>query len=263
MWAQIAMAATNIIEGYGSAKSKRRLAEAQYKLEAGREENKQLVRDAQNELSVATANLTRYQQQRQNERIGKAMEKQDEQESFNWGKQVDGLTSARFDQRIEGASALGSLSAQAAFAGVGGASIEQVRMTEEARQARADAAVVQGLQDAKYVSALSKSAIIDNGYNQLDDSYVFADLDLTPKGLVMNNAWQHKYSLMNSVTDGMNGFSGNMDKVGINLQSQGYKGDMQLFGGKGTGAKNQGLGGAGAKSEAKSGISSFMSKFKL
>lgn len=259
MWAQIAMAAINIVEGYGKSKTNRLLAEAQYKLEAGREENKQMVRDAQNELSIANANLTRYQKQRQNERIGKAMEKQDEQEAFNWGKQVDGLTSARFAQRVEGASALGSLSAQAAFAGVGGASIEQVRMTEEARQARADAAVVQGLQDAKYVSALSKSAIIDNGYNQLDDSYVFADLDLTPKGLVMNNAWQHKYTLGSMAMDGMNGFSGNMDKVGINLQSQGYKGDTQLFGGKGTGAKNQGLGGAGAKS----GAGGFMSKFKL
>lgn len=247
MWAQIAMAAVNIVEGYGKAKTARKLAEAQYKLEAGREDNRQLVLDAQNELSIATANLTRYQQQRQNDRIGKAMEKQDEQEAFNWGKQVDGLTSARFDQRIEGASALGSLTAQAAFAGVGGGSVEQVRMTEEARQARADAAVVQGLQDAKYVSALSKAAVIDNGYSQLDDSYVFADLDLTPKGLVMNNAWQHKYSLGTAAMDGMNGFSGNMDKVGLNLQAAGYKGDASLFGGKGTGTDNKG----------------FMSKFKL
>lgn len=260
MWAQIAMAAINIVEGYGKSKTNRMLAEAQYKLDKGREDNKQLVRDAQNELSIANANLTRYQQQRQNERVGKAMEQQDEQEAFNWGKQVDGLTSARFDQRIEGASALGSLSAQAAFAGVGGASIEQVRMTEEARQVRADAAIVQGLKDAKYVAALSKAAIIDNGYNQLDDSYVFADLDMTPKGLVMNNAWQHKYSLGSAAMDGMNGFSGNMDKVGVNLQGAGYKGDTQLFGNSGTGAKNKGLGGGG---KSGSGGGGFMSKFKL
>ncbi|AZQ96391.1 hypothetical protein ZPAH7B_orf00010 [Aeromonas phage ZPAH7B] len=250
MWAQVAMAGINIMAGKGKAKANQTLASAQYRLESGREENKQLVRDAQNELSVATANLSRYQQQKRNDRIGKAMEKQDEQEAFNWGKQVDGLTSARFDQRIQGASALGSLAAQAAFAGVGGASVEQVRMTEEARQARADAAVVQGLQDAKYVSALSKSAIIDNGYNQLDDSYIFADMDLTPKGLVIDTSSQHKYSLGSAVGDGMAGFSGNMDKVGVNLQAAGYKGDASLFG-SGTGAKNQGLGGG------------FMSKFKL
>lgn len=249
VWAQVAMAAVNVLEGYGKAKSQHKLAKAQYNLEEGRATNAALIRASENQLSMATANLDRYMQQKQNKKNMEAMENALHSDSFNYARQLDGLASNKMNERLMGASALGSLAAQAGAAGVGGASVDALADTERLRQLRVDQALDDQIKDAQIVHNQNQTAILDNGYASLDDSYIFAGLDYTPKDLVFDNSWQYEYKTRDLILgtgkagqDAFNGFSGNMNNVGIDLSS---------IMGKSSGAKNQGLGKGAPISAAK------------
>ena len=224
VWANIAMAAVNVIESYNMAGAKFKHAKAQYKLEEGRAQNKQLIQHSNNLFEAATANLNRYQQQRDNAKKMDAGAEALRQDTWNYGKQIDGMNSGRFEQRVQAAGALGSLMAQAAFAGVGGSTVDMVADTEAMRQARSDQAIADQIKDAGYVHALNQTSIIDNTFSSLDDSYIFAGLDYSPKDLVFDQSWEHKFTTTNLVLGtgpamkaAVNGFSGNMDAVGINV----------------------------------------------
>lgn len=247
VWAQIAMAAVNVVTGMQTASAKKKLGEAQYKYEKGRADNKFLQQAAQNSLNAANADVERANQQRQNKQAMRQLERGLEAESFNYGKAVDGLNSNRFDQRIAGASALGTLAASAGAAGVGGASIQQLEQTEQLRQERADLAMKDQIKDATYATAMNRTSIMDNQYNALDDTLILPGFDYSARDFVMDNRSQNKYGLHNIVSDGMNGFSGNMNQVGVNVQDFGYTGQSMF----GSGTKNKGLGGGAPITAAK------------
>lgn len=243
MWAQLTMAGVNMIEGHGKAKSNRILAEAQYTLDSGRADRAHAVRGANNELGAATASLQRIEQSLNNQRLGRIAEQQQDAVSRNYVQAVDGLTSQKFENRLASANNLGSVAASAAAAGVAGGSVEQVAQVEGLRAARVDKALQDQQDNATWAKLYNDTGIQDNLISQTDTSGIFADIDYTSKDLVFNNAWQHKYSLMDSALDGMNGFMGNMDKVGksgTNLKSFGYSPDVGIFGKGGTGKNNKG-----------------------
>lgn len=247
VWAQVAMAAVNVVTGMQTASAKRKLGKAQHKYESGRADNKFMQQAAANTLAAANADVDRANQQRQNKQAMKQLERGLEAESFNYGKAVDGLNSNRFDQRMQGASALGTLAASAGAAGVGGASIQALEDTERFRQERADQAMTDQIKDATYASALNRTSIMDNQYNAMDNSLILPGLDYSARDFVMEDKYSNKYGIHNAIGDGMNGFSGNMNNVGINLQSMGYQGQSMF----GSGSKNKGLGGGAPISAAK------------
>ncbi|QOC54370.1 hypothetical protein Atoyac15_06 [Aeromonas phage Atoyac15] len=243
MWAQLIMAGVNMIEGHGKAKSNRMLAEAQYTLDSGRADRAHAVRGASNELGAATASLQRVEQSLNNQRLGRITEQKQDENSRNYVQSIDGITSQKFENRLVSANNLGSVAASAAAAGVAGGSVEQVAQVEGLRAARVNKALEDQQDNANWAKLYNDTAIQDNLISQTDTSGIFADIDYTSKDLVFNNAWQHKYSLMDSAMDGMNGFMGNMDKVGkngINAKSFGYSPDVSMFGKGGTGKNNTG-----------------------
>ncbi|CCI88421.2 hypothetical protein BN110_002 [Yersinia phage phiR8-01] len=259
MWAQIAMAAVNVLEGYGQAGSKRKLARAQYKLESGRADRKEGLRVAGNELAAATATLQRTEQSLQNQRIGRQAERDIDSSARSYTQAMDGLASDKFNTRLQAMNNVGQMAAEAAAAGVAGGSVEQVEQVERLRQARVEVGIQRGEENARWAKLQQDTAIMDQFISQTDTSAIFADLDYTAKDMVFNNEWQHKYSLGKAAMDGMNGFSGNMNNIGINASEWTAKQEKQGttgFGGKstmfsyfgggnkgGTGANNQGLGG--------------------
>lgn len=252
VWQQIVMGAVNTAEGYFDTRNKRHLAQAQYKLDSGRANRQDMLRKENNKLSIAIADLDRYQQDRANRKRLESMEKNLDIQDRNVASAMDRLASQRIDQRLEGAGTLGSIAAQAAAAGVGGSSIKMIQDAEELRQARIDQSMTEAEADSKYMAEMSKSALMDSTFSGLDQSYVLAGLDMTPKYLVMDTSKYLKWSLNQGAQDFMSGFSGNLNKVGgtigggqgVNLQQSGYKPEYNLFDifkGGGSGGSNKGL----------------------
>lgn len=229
VWAQLAMGAMNALTGKSAKAAQMKVAKAQLALDRGRANNKMQVQVANNVLAAAQAEVQRSNQQRQNRRTMENLEKQLGQNAFNLGKQLDGLATNRFSGRLQGAAALGTLAATAASTGVGGGSIDLMAQGEAFRQELADKALADNVKDAQYVAGLNNSALTDNAYSQLDDSYVFASFDYSPRDFVLDTTAQYKWGLGDAVGDFAKGFSGNMDQLGMNLQQFGYKGDSSLF----------------------------------
>lgn len=216
MWVQIAMAAVNMIEGWSQASSKRKLAKAQYNYEKSAAANKALNNASNNMLQMADANLARYNQWRQNKQTMDKFGTDWSQNAYNSAKVIDGLNSRKFEERLANAGNLGSIAASAAAAGVGGASVEQNSQVERLRQARQSDVSSNQIRDAHYADNLNRVAMIDNAYNQLTTDANFANLNYQAQDMVVDNSWAQKYTLGKAAMDGMNGFSGNMNNVGIN-----------------------------------------------
>lgn len=242
VWQNIAMAATNILEGYDMASHKNKLAKATYKYERGRAQNAALANASQNMLNMADANVARYQQWRDNKKKLGAMGEAYSQDSRNFGKQIDQMNSAKFEQRLQAAGQLGSILAEAAAAGVGGASVEQVYEAEKFRNERQQWAMSEQIKDAEYAHTMNQVAILDNGYNSLDSTTVFSSLNYQAQDLVIDNSWKEKYTLQQGAMDGFNGFTGNMNNLGIDMSGTGFsKGtNMGLGGLKGATVKGRG-----------------------
>ncbi|ASZ71963.1 internal virion protein [Aeromonas phage CF7] len=253
VWAQIIMGAVNTIEGYGNNKIKRKVAGAQYELASGRAERKDMLRKEGNKLSIALADLDRFQQDRANRKKTEAMEKNLAIQDKQAAGAMDQLSAQRIDSRLEGAGTLGAIAAQKAAAGVGGNTLSMIENAESLRQARVDKSFEKAETDARFMNEASKSALMDNAFSNLDQSYVFASLDMTPKDMVLDTTKAMKWTLGQGAMDFANGFQGNMNQLGggdsggMNLQSSGYKPEYNMFDifkGGGTGGSNKGLGGA-------------------
>ncbi|MEG2886390.1 MAG: hypothetical protein RR853_04575 [Aurantimicrobium sp.] len=250
VWAQIIMGAVNTVEGYMNSKSNRNLASAQYTLNSGRAERKDMLRKENNKLSIAVSDLNRYQQDRANRKQTEAMEKNLAIQDRQAAGAMDNLSSQRIDSRLEGAGTLGAIAAQKAAAGVGGSTLSMIENAEEIRQARVDKSFERAESDARFMNESSKSALMDNAFSNLDQSYVFASLDMTPKDLVFDTSKAMKWNLGQGAKDFANGFQGNMDQLGggngMNLQQSGYKPEYNMFDmfkGGGSGGNNKGIGG--------------------
>lgn len=249
VWSQIIMGAVNTIEGYSSSKVKRKVASAQYVLDSGRADRRDEMRKENNKLSIAMADLDRYQIDRANRKRTEAMEKNLAIQDKQAAGAMDQLTSKRIDSRLEGATTLGAIAAQKAAAGVGGNTLSMIEGAESIRQARVDKSFERAEADARFMNEASKSALMDNAFSNLDQSYVFASLDMTPKDLVFDTSKAMKWSLGQGAMDFASGFQGNMNQLGgggLNLQQSGYKPEYNMFDifkGGGTGGKNKGLGG--------------------
>lgn len=261
MWAQIAMAAVNVIEGYSMSGVKRKVAKAQYGLEKAQDElNKvrgqatDLAVAGQNMLSMANASEQDFQRRRANKKALQQYGEAVSQEAWNAARQADSMNSQKFEQQLSNAGRLGSIAASAAAAGVGGSSVDAVYQTEMMRQDRQEQAASQQMDDWQYARNLNQISMMDNAWESQDMGISFADLTYKANELVLeqaqDNSWQHKYSIGKAAMDGMNGFMGNMNNIGFNAQDFGFKG-QNIFGGGGgsgaaTGGMNKGLGQGGA-----------------
>lgn len=259
MWAQIAMAAVNVVEGWSMAGTKRKVAKAeyglqkaQYELDKTRGQNADLANAGNNMLAMANASAQDFERRRSNKKALRAYGEAVSQEAWNSAKQADAMNSQKFEAQLAQAGRLGSIAAAAAAAGVGGSSVDAVYNTELMRQDRMEQAASQQMDDWQYARNLNQISMMDNIYDSLDMGVSFADVNYKANELVVDNtfdnSWQHKYSIGKAAMDGMNGFMGNMNNIGINVQDFGFKG-KNIFGGgsgKATGGMNKGLGQGGA-----------------
>lgn len=259
MWAQIAMAAVNVVEGWSMAGTKRKVAKAeyglqkaQYELDKTRGQNADLANAGNNMLAMANASAQDFERRRSNKKALRAYGEAVSQEAWNSAKQADAMNSQKFEAQLSQAGRLGSIAAAAAAAGVGGSSVDAVYNTELMRQDRMEQAASQQMDDWQYARNLNQISMMDNIYDSLDMGVSFADVNYKANELVVDNtfdnSWQHKYSIGKAAMDGMNGFMGNMNNIGINVQDFGFKGKNILGGGSGkaTGGMNKGLGQGGA-----------------
>lgn len=237
MWAEIAMSAANVLEGMSSSSANRKLSQAQYQYGKSAAANKALNNASNNMLQMADANLARYNEWRQNKRTLDKFGQDWSNNAYNSGKIIDGLNSKRFEDRLANAGNLGAIAASAAAAGVGGASVDQNLQVERMRQARQDATTIDQIEQVKYADGLARTALIDNSYNQLTMGTQYANLNYQAQDMVVDNSWKDKYSLGKAGMDAFNGFSGNMNSLGIDVSSftnkQQAKGTTG-FGGLGT-----------------------------
>lgn len=259
MWAQIAMAAVNVVEGWSMSGVKRKVAKAeyglqkaQYELDKTRGHNADLANAGNNMLAMANASAQDFERRRSNKKALRAYGEAVSQEAWNAAKQADAMNSQKFEAQLAQAGRLGSITAAAAAAGVGGSSVDAVYNTELMRQDRMEQAASQQMDDWQYARNLNQISMMDNIYDSLDMGVSFADVNYKANELVVDNtfdnSWQHKYSIGKAAMDGMNGFIGNMNNIGINVQDFGFKG-KNIFGGgsgKATGKMNKGLGQGGA-----------------
>lgn len=259
MWAQIAMAAVNVVEGWSMSGVKRKVAKAeyglqkaQYELDKTRGQNADLANAGNNMLAMANASAQDFERRRSNKKALRAYGEAVSQEAWNAAKQADAMNSQKFEAQLAQAGRLGSITAAAAAAGVGGSSVDAVYNTELMRQDRMEQAASQQMDDWQYARNLNQISMMDNIYDSLDMGVSFADVNYKANELVVDNtfdnSWQHKYSIGKAAMDGMNGFMGNMNNIGINVQDFGFKG-KNIFGGgsgKATGGTNKGLGQGGA-----------------
>lgn len=248
MIANFIMAGVNILEGYGTAKSQRKLAQAQYKLDSVRADNAQWQIAGDNMLAMADASNRDFEMRRQNKKKLEAYGEQVSQEAWNASNQADKMNQSRFESRLQNIGNLGSIIAAAAAAGVGGSSVEDVANAETLRQQRQEEQASRDMTDWQYARNLNQVSMMDNAFNSLDISAGnFANLTYAARDMVTDNSWQHKYSLGKAAMDGVNGFMGNMDKIGIDVSAITGKAAGEtassLFK-QATGALNKGLGGA-------------------
>lgn len=231
MWAQIAMAAFNVVDGFNSRAGKRNLANAEYELAQGRADRDDKLRESNNELAVATSNLQRIEQSLNNQRVGKAAERNMEEISRNFSSAQDSFTTDKAVNKLQSAQALGSVMSSAAAAGVAGGSVEQLEQVERLRASRVNQAIEENEAGATWAKNTSAAALQDNLVANTNMSAIFTDIDYTAPALVFNNAWQHKDGIGKVGMDAMSGFMGNMNNLGQagNMSQFGYKPEYNPF----------------------------------
>ncbi|CUH74613.1 internal virion protein [Cronobacter phage Dev-CD-23823] len=261
MWAQIAMAAVNVVEGWSMAGTKRKVAraeyglqKAQYELDKVRGQGRDLAVAGQNMLAMAQASYADFEKRRNNKKALQAYGEAVSQEAWNASRQANAMNNQKFEANLQNAGNLGRITAAASAAGVGGSSVDAVYQTEVMRQQRQEQAAADQMADWQYARNLNQISMMDNIWNSLDMSANFANVTYKANELVVDNtfdnSWQHKYTIGKAAMDGMNGFMGNMNNIGLNVQDFGFKG-QNIFGGGGssgqaTGQMNKGLGQGGA-----------------
>lgn len=248
MIANFIMAGVNMLEGYGQAKTKQKLAKAQYKLDSARADIKEWTTASSNMMAMADASARDFEMRRQNKKKLEAYGEQVSQEAWNAANQADQMNKSRFESRLQQMGNLGSVIAAAAAAGVGGSSVEDVYNAEQLRQTRVEEQASHDMADWQYARNLNQTSMMDNAFNSLDLSAGnFANLTYSTRDMVTDNSWQHKWSIGKGLMDGANGFMGNMDKLGLDVSALTGKATGEtassLFK-QATGALNKGLGGA-------------------
>lgn len=216
MWTEIAMGSLNVAAGYGMRKAENIVANSNYKLESERATSKWLANASSNMLSMVDAKMKSYNIKRQNSATLKAYGEEVSKEGYNASKWYDKLNNASFTTKQEAMGNIGAIAADAAYAGVGGSSVESAKGMEEARQIRQDKAIADQGKDYAYTRTVNQVALMDNAYNNLQDPTVFAQLNFQAKDLVVNKS-KGKYSISDAIKDFSSGYSGNLDKVGINM----------------------------------------------
>lgn len=248
MIANFIMAGVNMLEGFAQSEWKGKLAKAQYKLDSTRADIKTWQTAGANMMAMADASNRDFEMRRQNKKKLEAYGEQVSQEAWNAANQADQMNKSRFESRLQQMGNLGSVIAAAAAAGVGGGSVEDVYNAEQLRQSRVEEQASRDMGDWQYARNLNQISMMDNAFNSLDLSAGnFANLTYSTRDMVTDNSWQHKWNLGKGLMDGVNGFMGNMDKIGIDASAITGKAAGEtassLFK-QATGALNKGLGGA-------------------
>lgn len=240
VWGIIAGAglALNMGIGMSERSNQRKVAKAEYQLNKQRAQNAEVLNAYNNARAMAEAELNTFMQRRQNNKVLEAAGEALSQSRRNTGKQIDKLNSDKMNVRMEGASTLGSLAAEAAFAGVGGGSVEMVAETERFRTERIAQAISDQISEAEYVQGLNEVALADNAYYNLDFGYQFANLNYKARDMVTDQSWQYKNNLVNMTRDGIAGFTGNLSQIGLDLS--GFMGEDTAKNNKGNGNSKTG-----------------------
>ena len=241
MWGiitSLALGGANMFTGYSDAKRNRKLAKAQYELDSSRAKRKAELVTESNKIAAGAASLQRLEQSLQNKRLGRRLEAGMDVASKNYSQQLDQLSLDKFTNRLQSASVVGSITAMAASAGVGGASVEMIEQTERMRQARTENALDKDQSNVKYAKDATLAGLIDNYNSAYDRRDIYADIDYTAPDLVIDTSYQYNYSPLQAVGDFVSGSQGNVSNLGFDISKEGFKG-IDWFG---TGRNNKGTG---------------------
>lgn len=147
MW-QMAAMGLDLIGSIGQYQVQKAQYKAQTTIDAANVKASSLLRDGENEKAAARLSLATYAQSLNNRRVARAGDEQITALSTNFGRMLDASTRGSLQAQIAASEQLGKVAAQAAFAGVGGASTEKVEATLRLRQA-----LMEGEQDRQIADA--------------------------------------------------------------------------------------------------------------
>lgn len=147
MW-QMAAMGIGLLGSIGQYQVQKAQYKAQATIDAANVKASNLLRDGENEKAAARLSLATYAQALNNRRVARTGDEQITALSTNFGRMLDASTRGSLQAQIAASEQLGKVAAQAAFAGVGGASTEKVEATLRLRQA-----LMEGEQDRQIADA--------------------------------------------------------------------------------------------------------------
>ena len=176
MW-QMAAMGLDLIGSIGQYQVQKAQYKAQTTIDAANVKASNLLRDGENEKAAARLSLATYTQSLNNRRVARAGDEQITALSTNFGRMLDASTRGSLQAQIAASEQLGKVAAQAAFAGVGGASTEKVEATLRLRQSLMEAEQDRQIADATADYKTQRMQLERAKAEGLDYRYQLAGMD--------------------------------------------------------------------------------------
>lgn len=178
MWAQTTALGLNILAGV----QQYRIARAQHKansiIDAANFEASERIREASNELGRAQGSLKNWMTSVSNQRLIRAGGEQYNALGENLARHLDQATTGSLQRRIQAAEQMGTLTAQAAAAGVGGSTTALINGTLRLRNAMVNHEIEKQQGQATYDMLAQRAGIMSNAYDSWDYSTVLDNANL-------------------------------------------------------------------------------------
>jgi len=178
MWAAIAQVGLNILAG----REQYKLAKAQYKaqktIDDANFEASETIRKASNELGRAQGGLKNWITSVSNQRMIEAAGSEYNALGENIGRHLDQMATGSLQRRVQASEQLGALTAQAAAAGVGGATTDLINGTLRLRNLMVNHEIEKQQGQATYDMLAQRAGILSNAYDSWDYSMVLDSANL-------------------------------------------------------------------------------------
>ena len=176
----VAMVAMNAANAFSQASTARSVARARDRVANAESDINRRIQMGANALEAATTNFERAMQGAGNRRLLEEGGRAIAVELQNAAREADFASGAAFEQSIQGAEQQGAQVAAAAFAGVGGSTVDAITTATSLRRARAadTAKTYAGYQ--QYDSAARRMQLAEQVVGGLDQSILLETFDLSP-----------------------------------------------------------------------------------
>lgn len=176
-YAMLAQFGLGILDGALQASSQKKMIKAQAIVDKANAAAQNLAREGDNEKRAAANALANYTKSINNQRAMRAGGEQIEALGINFARLLDQSTKGNVQAQVAASEELGRLSAQAAWAGVGGSTNEMIERTLRLRQAGQQRERDEQLRQQTYGFQTAQSRALRGMGESLDYRYELAGMD--------------------------------------------------------------------------------------